>query len=194
MRLLLYGYRSSTCITKIIFTSLKAGYYFCIKITDVGVSFWHVCVLSCVGLFAAPWTIAHQIPLSMEFSRQEGYWSGLPFPPPGDLPNPGIEPASLTSPALAGGFFTTASPENSYFWVYYGLPWWLEWWRICLQYRRPGFDPWVRKIPWRREWQPIPVFLLGEFHGQRNLVSYNPQGGKELDTTDRLTLSSFLIV
>ena len=84
MRLLLYGYRSSTCITKIIFTSLKAGYYFCIKITDVGVSFWHVCVLSCVGLFAAPWTIAHQIPLSMEFSRQEGYWSGLPFPPPGD--------------------------------------------------------------------------------------------------------------
>ena len=46
-------------------------------------------------------------PLSMESSRQQ-YWSGLPFPTPGDLPNPGIEPTSLMSPALAGGFFTTA--------------------------------------------------------------------------------------
>ena len=52
--------------------------------------------LSCVGLFATPWTIAHQAPVSMEFSRQE-YWSGLPFPSPGDLPDPGIEPGS---PAL----------------------------------------------------------------------------------------------
>ena len=47
-------------------------------------------------------------PLSMEFSRQ-GYWSGLPFPPPGDLPYPRIEPVSLASPALAGGFFTTVA-------------------------------------------------------------------------------------
>ena len=53
-----------------------------------------------------PWTVAHQASLSMGFSRQE-YWSGLPCPPPGDLPDPGIEPTSLTSPALAGGFFTT---------------------------------------------------------------------------------------
>ena len=50
--------------------------------------------LSCVRLFATPWTIAYQTPPSMGFSRQE-YWSGLPFPPPGDLPNPGIEPRSL---------------------------------------------------------------------------------------------------
>ena len=49
--------------------------------------------LSCVWLFVTPWTVAHQIPPSMEFSRQE-YWSGLPFPSPGDLPNPGIEPRS----------------------------------------------------------------------------------------------------
>ena len=56
------------------------------------------CLLSC-----DPWTAAHQAPLSMGFSRQE-YWSGLPFPPPGHLPNPGIEPVS---PALAGGCFTT---------------------------------------------------------------------------------------
>ncbi|ELR60425.1 hypothetical protein M91_18992, partial [Bos mutus] len=47
-----------------------------------------------------------QAPLSMGFPRQE-YWSGLPFPTPGDLPDPGIKPASLVSPALAGGFFTT---------------------------------------------------------------------------------------
>ena len=52
--------------------------------------------LSHVRLFATPWTVAYQVPSSMELSRQE-YWSGLPFPPPGDLPNPGIEPGS---PAL----------------------------------------------------------------------------------------------
>ena len=52
--------------------------------------------------------VAHQPPLSMGFSRQE-YWSGLPFPSPGDLPHPGTEPASLVSPALAGRFFTTSA-------------------------------------------------------------------------------------
>ena len=52
---------------------------------------------------------AHQAPLSMGFSRQE-YWSGLPFPPPGDLPIPGMEPGSPASLALAGGFFTTEPP------------------------------------------------------------------------------------
>ena len=51
--------------------------------------------LSCVRLFVTPWTAAHQAPPSMEFSRQE-YWSGLPFPSPGDLPDPGIEPGSPT--------------------------------------------------------------------------------------------------
>ena len=58
-----------------------------------------------VWLFVSPWTVAHQAPLSMGFSRQE-YWSALPGPPPGDLPDPGIEPVS---PALAGGFFTTSA-------------------------------------------------------------------------------------
>ena len=56
--------------------------------------------------FATPWTVARQAPLSMEFPRQE-YWSGSPFLSPGDLPDPGIEPASPASPALAGGFLTT---------------------------------------------------------------------------------------
>ena len=55
--------------------------------------------LSRVLLFATPWTIAHQAPLSMEFSRQE-FWSGVPIPPPGYLPHPGTEPVSLASPAL----------------------------------------------------------------------------------------------
>ena len=56
--------------------------------------------------FATPWTVVHQVPLSMGFSGQE-YWSGVPFPTPGDHPNPGIEPMSLMSSALAGRFFTT---------------------------------------------------------------------------------------
>ena len=63
------------------------------------------CPLYRVRLFATLWTVARQVPLPVEFSRQE-YWSGLSFPPPGDLPDQGVEPASLTSPALAGGFFT----------------------------------------------------------------------------------------
>ena len=63
--------------------------------------------LSCLSLFD-PWTVAHQAPLSMGFSRQ-GYWSGLPCPPPGDLPDPGIESAS---PALAGRFFTDSEPQG----------------------------------------------------------------------------------
>ena len=62
--------------------------------------------LSCVQLFETPWTVALQAPLSMGFPRQ-GYWSGLPFPPP-DLPDPGTEPESPASPAVAGGFFTVA--------------------------------------------------------------------------------------
>ena len=70
-----------------------------------------VCMLSrfiCVQLSVTLWTVAHQVPLPMGFSRQE-YWSGLPCPPPGDLPEPGIKPTSLTSPALASGFFITSA-------------------------------------------------------------------------------------
>ena len=61
--------------------------------------------------------------------------------------------------------------------------------RIHLQCRRPGFDPRVGMIPWRSEWQPTPVFLPGNSHGQRSLAGYSPGGRKELDTTERLTLS-----
>ena len=66
------------------------------------------------------------------------------------------------------------------------LPWWLRGSSVCLQCGRPGFDPWVGKIPWRRKWQSTPVFLPGESHGRRSLVGYSPQGRKESDTTERL--------
>ena len=65
-----------------------------------------------------------------------------------------------------------------------GIPLWLSWSRIRLQCRRPGFDPWVGKIPWRRERLPTPVFWPGEFHGP-----YSPWGSKESDTTEWLSLS-----
>ena len=69
----------------------------------------YVLVLSRVQLFATPWTVAHQAPLSMGLFRQE-YWSGLPFHTPGYLFDPGVEPESST---LAGRFFTTEPPGNS---------------------------------------------------------------------------------
>ena len=71
------------------------------------------------------------------------------------------------------------------------LPWWLRWWSICLQCRRPRFDPWVGKIPWRRKWQPTLVLLPGKFHEQRSLVGYSPQGCKESDMTEQLHFLSF---
>ena len=75
------------------------------------------------------------------------------------------------------------------YWGYYAwkTPLWLRWLRICLQCRRPGFDPWIRKIPRRREWLPTPVFLTGISHGQRSLVGYSPWGRKDSDTTEQLT-------
>ena len=59
--------------------------------------------------------------------------------------------------------------------------------RTCLQCRRPGFNPWFGKMPWRREWQSTPVFLPGKFHGQSSLVGYSPWGHKESDWTEQLT-------
>ena len=107
----------------------------------------------------------------MGFSRQE-YWRGLPCLFLGDLPNPGIQPVSLSSPALAGVFlyhnFPGGSGDKS----------------VCLQCRRHGFDPWVGKIPWSRKWQPTPVFLPEESRGQRSLEGYRPWGRKESGVTE----------
>ena len=61
---------------------------------------------------------------------------------------------------------------------------WLSGKESTCQYRRLWFDHWVRKIPWKRKWQPTPVFLPGKSHEQRNLVGYSPQGCKELDMTE----------
>ena len=78
---------------------------------DLHVYLAHACVLghfSCVRLSVTLWIVARQAPLSMGFSRQ-AYWSGLPCPPPGDLPNPRTAPMFLTPPSLAGGFFNTST-------------------------------------------------------------------------------------
>ena len=61
---------------------------------------------------------------------------------------------------------------------------------ICLQCGTPGFDPWLGKIPWRRKWQPTPIFLPGESGGRRSLVGYSPRGCKESDTTEQLHFQS----
>ena len=73
-------------------------------------------LLSPIWLFSTPKAVTCQAPLSMGFPRQE-YWSGLPFPPPGDLPNPGIEPTSLTSPAMIGRFITTSTTQEASPWL-----------------------------------------------------------------------------
>ena len=64
---------------------------------------------------------------------------------------------------------------------------------MCLQCGRPGFDPWVGKIPWRRAWQPTPVFLPGASHGQRSLAGYSPWGRKESDMTERLSPHTYIL-
>ena len=89
-----------------------------------------------------------------------------------------------SSPALS-----IKPPDSQVFKLGGSLSWWLRQWRICLQCGRPWFSPWVGKIPWRRKRLPIPIFLPGEFHGQRSLVGYSSWDHKELDTTEWLALS-----
>ena len=86
---------------------------------------------------------------------------------------------SLSAFALLLLFFVTVV-----FVVSLELPLQLSWWRICLRCTRPGFSPWVGKIPWRRKWPPTPAFLPGEPHGQRSLAGYGRWGRKEQDATD----------
>ena len=196
----------------------------------------HICLcqsLSYVLLFATPWTVAHQTPLSMGFSRQE-YWSGLQFPPPGYihiythkntyicvcvyififrslsvvgyymvlniapratsssilLQQPYLAiitcPAELSLaftfleilliPGIQTGFPPCVSLQP--FQDYICLLVWasLMAQMVILQCRRLRFNPWVWKMPCGREWLPTPVFLLGEFHGQRSVVSFSPWG------------------
>ena len=74
----------------------------------------------------------------------------------------------------------------------YRLPWWLSC-EICLQCRRPRFNSWVKKIPWRRAWLPTPVFLPGEFHGWRSLVGYSPWGPKESIRSQRVRTELYIL-
>ena len=115
---------------------------------------------SCPTL-VTPWTVACQAPLSMGFSRQE-YWSVLPFPSPGDLPDSGIKPRS---PKLRADSLPTEP---------LGKP-------IVSE------SNYQKEALWRRKWQHTPVFLPGKSHGQRSLVGYSPWGCKESDMTERLT-------
>ena len=87
-----------------------------------------------VQLCATLWTVSCQVPLFMGFSRQE-YWSGSPLPSPGDLPNPGIKPMSLVSPALAGGFFTTRATWEA--------PYKVNIWNVVASNDNHLFDTWV---------------------------------------------------
>ena len=145
----------------------------------------------------------------MVFPRQD-YWSELPFQSPGELPHSGVRP---TFPALAeadslplscqgnpriGDTAVKKQTKNEISFsrqtvhviisklcqcdfqvvlIVKNLP-------VKVEDRRHGFDPWVGKNPWRRKWQPTPIFLPGKFHGQRSLVGYSPWGPKESDWTE----------
>ena len=151
---------------------------------DCTIVFWQFllcfCILSLpwlVTIWICPlWTIAHQAPLSMGFSRLE-YWSGLPFPSPGIFPtqgsNPGLQHCRQT-------LYHLGHQEAL------GIQGWsrkLRASQVALAVKNPpasagglrdaGSDPWVGKIPWRRAQQPTLVFLPGESHGQRSLESYS---------------------
>ena len=118
---------------------------------------------SCVQLCVTLWTVACQASLSMGFSREE-YWSGQPCLPSGDLPDSGIEPASLFVVFILQCF--------SIFLTFLSfLSWWLRWLRISCNAGDPGSISCFGKIP-RRKWHLTPVFLSGESHGQRSLVGY----------------------
>ena len=77
--------------------------------------------------------------------------------------------------------------------IVWGPPWCFSLGEFACQYRRHEFNPWVRKTPWRRKWQPTPVFLLEESHGQWSLAGYSSWGHKELDMTEQLTLCFHLV-
>ena len=171
----------------------------------------HVCLPGCfswIWLFVTTWTVVHQAPLFMGFSRQE-YWSGLPCPPLGDFPNPWIESVSPVAPDWRRMLYSWAimvAPKNPIDSMKRQNDMTVEdetssgqklsrrcyWGRVegnyynlgdisdkeptcqCGRHKRLRFSPWVWKIPWRRTWQPTLVFLPGNSHWQRNLVSYSP--------------------
>ena len=97
----------------------------------------------CIHIYVTPWTVAHQAPPSMGFSRQE-YWSGLPFPSPGDLPEPGIKPRS---PALQADVLTSEPPGKPYIYM---------WWNITQPLKKNKI------MPSAATWMSLEIILLSE--------------------------------
>ena len=152
-----------------------------------------------VQRFAAPWTVAHQAPLSVGIFRQE-HWSGLPCPPPGDPPHPGAEPVSLPSPALADGFFTTKRSCAGF------SPWpgrdshrlsgcfqEVRASQVVLVVKNPSANAGVVRdtgsilgwedSPGGGHGNPLQCSCLENPHGQKNLAGYSP---KDLTSWTRL--------
>ena len=146
--------------------------------------------LSRVWLFATPWTVAHQAPPSMGFSRQE-YWSGLPFPSPGDLPDPGIEPRS---PALQADALTSEPPGKpslgEYAFVNWnlGFPGDLDGKESACNAGDLGSIPRSGRSPGEGNDYPLEYSCPENPHGQRSPAGYSPWGHKESDMSERLTL------
>ena len=136
------------------------------------------------------WTVVHQAPLSMGFCRQ-GYWSGLPCPPPADISDPGTKPVSLESSTLAGVFFTTSATWHLTAVLLPGKPHGRRSLVGCsprgckesdtterLHFHFPLF------MHWRRKWQPTPMFSPGESQGRGSLVGYRLWGRTGSDTSE----------
>ena len=117
----------------------------------------------------------------MEFSSQE-YWSGYPFPSPGDLPDPGIGPRSPVLQADSLPSEPPGKPSNNKQ-LEHVLRFTEAFNTLSAKIAAP-VDLWVGKIRWRRKWQSTPVLLPGKSHGQRSLIGYSPWDRKESDTTE----------
>ena len=134
-------------------------------------------LLSHVPFFVTSWTVACKAPLSMAFSRQE-YWSGFPFPPPGDLPNPGIEPTSPASPALQvdslprshlgspSWLYHNTKQSVCFVWLFFGL--FLEVRYLCQECRRvkdeeTSLSLWSKYPSWLRLLDSLKLYWRGSF-------------------------------
>ena len=131
-----------------------------------------------------PWIVACQVPLPMEFSRQE-CWRWLSCPSPGDLLNSKIKPMFSACQAYSLPLNQLESPER---YDTPGLPWWLRWLSICLQCGRPGFDPWVGNFPGEGNGNPLQYSCL---ENPMNGGAWCPWGRKESDTTEQLHFTCF---
>ena len=149
-----------------------------------------------------PWTVARQAPLSLGILQaRELEWVAIPFPE--DLPQsdfsfpPDLSKQALSSPGFLLFFVIVCCKKERYFKEeqackksvkvtssILGFPFGSDGKESACQSKRPGFGPWVRKVPQRGKWQPTSVFLPGESHGQRSLAGYSPWGHKGSDTTE----------